>query len=59
MLSPITPHFCDVMWVEDFLPSLPEEERKVQPELASVATYPQVDKSKINYLVLKKYKYVD
>jgi leucyl-tRNA synthetase len=35
ILSPIAPHFCDVLWKEHYLPSLTEAERKIKASLAS------------------------
>jgi len=42
-LSPITPHFCDVMWNDCFLPCLGKEKEQYA-ELASLANFPCVKK---------------
>jgi len=59
ILSPITPHFCDVMWTEVFLPSLSEEERKNRAELASQSAYPEIKRDEIDFKVVKKFGYLE
>ncbi len=59
ILYPITPHFCDIMWKNFYLPGLEESERKDKPELVSYASYPETKKEDIDFLILKKAKFLE
>ena len=53
-LYPIIPHFCEVMWVEEFIPMLNEEEAKGFPKHCFEASYPSFPPGSIDFSVLKK-----
>lgn len=51
-LYPITPHFCEIMWKNYYLPMLTAEERESKPQLVSHAKFPEINNDKIERSVL-------
>ena len=58
LLYPITPHFCEIMWTEAYLPLLTEEERALKPQYISKAAYPNFKPEQIDRVALKKSSYL-
>ncbi len=58
LLYPITPHFCEVMWSEAYLPLLSEEERALAPKHVSQATYPTFKPEQVDRTALQKSEYL-
>lgn len=56
LLYPLAPHFCDVIWQEQYLPLFSKGEK---PELVSFARFPEVKPESINRVVLKKNRYIE
>lgn len=54
-LYPIIPHFCEIMWEENFLPILSDEEKKTVPDRLWNAKYPTFEPGSIDHVVVMKH----
>lgn len=58
MLSPIIPHFSEIMWRDHYMKILNDEEKSITSELIVNATYPEIQDKDIDLLILKKNDYL-
>lgn len=58
-LYPITPHFCEIMWKNYYLPILTEEERQGKPQLLSDARFPESSPESIDRSILAQSKFLN
>ena len=58
LLYPLVPHFSEIMWIENYLPLLGEEELKSKTKFISHAKFPVFKVEEIDRLALKKNDYL-
>lgn len=58
IMSPIIPHFTEIMWREHYVMLLSDEEKENTPQFVLNAKYPEIKDTDVDFLILKKNDYL-
>lgn len=58
VMSPIIPHFCEIMWRNQFMKILSDEEKKSVSEFLTNSLFPEVKPEDIDMIILKQNEYI-